>query len=142
MTKRTKGLSKPVSMPAGIGLGAFVALVWAVIGAAVVAKLVDSEALDFERVGYASMGIQLTASALAAFIAYRKIGKYRAPVCLGAGAAYFLCLASMTALFFGGRFSGVGVTVALVLLGSGMVALAGLRNRGGKSVKRYRVPMY
>lgn len=140
MNKGTKHMTRPVSIPAGLAAGTLSALLWTLLGAAGVAKLVDSEVIAFERIGYGSMIVLLTASALGAFVAYQRIQKHRVPVCLGTGLAYFSCLAAMTALFFGGRFSGVWVTALMILLGTGATALAGLRGRGGKSGKRYRIP--
>lgn len=126
-------------MPAGLATGAVFALLWTIAGSMLVAKLVDSEVISQESIGYGAMLIALTASFGGAMIAFGKIKRQRVQICLLSGIIYFLTLAAMTSLFFGGRFSGAGVTAILVLAGSGAAILPGLHSRGGKPNRRYKI---
>ena len=130
---------KPTGMattiPAGILIGSGAAMFWTIGASVILAKLIETEVFPENAVGYGSMVILLTASALAAVTAWRKIKRQRAMVCLVSGGVYFLMLAAMTALFFGGQFQAVGVTAGLVLAGSGSVVLMGLRGPGRKKYR-------
>lgn len=140
MTIKSKATGRAASLPASLAIGVGFALLWTVLGAMLVAKLVDNEVMPQESIGYGSMAILLTASFLAAAVSFGKLRRQRVPVCLGAGGAYFLCLLAVTALFFGGQYEGMGVTAVLVLLGAGAAILPGCRGRGGNSRKRYKIP--
>ena len=56
------------------------------------------------------------------------------------GVAYFLCLLLVNALFFGGSYSGMAVTLILVVLAAGMAALTAGKGRGRRGPKRYKIP--
>lgn len=139
MGKGKKVTGRCASIQAALAMGTGCAMIWTVLGAALVAKLVDSETIQPEAIGYGSMGILLTASALGALAAYGKVKKNRAPVCFGVGGIYYLCLLAMTALFFGGQYTGMGVTAVMILLGCCAAMLPGLKGRGGASRKNYKI---
>lgn len=127
-------------MPAGLAIGAAMALGCTLLGAMLVAKLIDSEMLAETAIGYGSVLILLTASFLSAMTAYGRIKRQRALVCMVSGGIYFLMLLAMTALFFGGQYTGIGVTAALIAAGSGCAVLLGLGGGKGKGSARYKMP--
>lgn len=117
-----------------MGLG--VCLGVTVGAAALLAKLVDSETIPWENIGYGVMVLLLLASFLGALTAYGKIKRQRLMVCLMTGGGYFAVLLAMTALFFGGQYDSVGVTFLLILAGSGTAGLLGLRQGRGEKKRR------
>ena len=133
MIRRTGRAS---SMAAGLTFGAGTALAITIRGSAILAKLVDGEWLEEGNVGYGIMGMLLLASYLAAMVSYGKIKRQRLLVCLSTGGIYFGLLLSITALFFGGQYSGVGVTALLIVCGAILAILPGFsQKRGGKHPK-------
>lgn len=139
-TKQTY-TGRTLSIPAGMGVGLGVSLGITAAAIAVLAKLVDTQTLAWENVGYGIMVMLLAASFFGALTAYGKIKRQRLMVCLLTGAAFFGFLLSMTALFFGGQFDGVLYTFLLVLAGSSAAGLLGLRQGrgGGKKQRRRRI---
>lgn len=125
-------------MPAGLAVGALFAMVWTILGALSVAKLIDSEVIPETAVGYGSGLILLTASLGAALVSFSRIKHQRALVCMAAGGIYFLMLLAVTALFFGGQYTGIGVTALLIAAGSGTAVLMGMSGRGGKRRSAYK----
>ena len=127
---------RTLSMPAGLAVGAAVSLGITLAGAAILAWLIDKERLDMGSVGYGILAVLLLASFLGALVSFGKIRRRRMVVCLASGAVYLGMLLSITALFFGGQYSGVATTALLILGGSMAAALLGLGpGRGGRGRK-------
>lgn len=132
---RTKiNTGKAASMPGGLVLGAGISVAVTIILSAVIAKLVQTEALQQDQIGYAVMVLLITASSLGAAIAQGKVKHQRVLVCMLSGLIYYVILICITALFFGGQYTGFGVTGLLILGGAGTTALLSGRRkgRGGK----------
>ena len=121
---------KGMTIPAGIGLGAAMSLLVTLIGAAVVAYLVLRERVGESGIGVASMVVVLIGSIMGAWSAYRFVQKQRLQICLMSGAAYYLLLLGMTALFFGGQYRSMGTTAIIVLAGAMFVSF--FPKAGGK----------
>ena len=83
--------------------------------------------------------ISLAVTLAGAAVAVGKIKRRRVYVCLLSGGIYYGILLAMTALFFGGQYQGMGVTALLVLAGSGLVALLGLRGEKGAKPRRRKI---
>ena len=127
---------KAASIPAGILAGGVTGLAISVAGAVAAGKMLDLEWIPVASIGYGAMVILLASSYLASQMAWNRVKHQRILVSLGAGGSYYLMLLAMTALFFGGQYSAVGVTALLVLAGSGSSVLIGLyRKRPGKQGK-------
>lgn len=117
-------------------MGALTSLAITILGSGILAKLVDKEIMAESSIGYGIMVMLILGAYLGAMVSYRKIKRQRLPVCLGSGGIYLGILLSMTALFFGGQYSGVGVTALLIFCGSFLAVLPGFREkRGGKRLK-------
>lgn len=140
MAVNRKVTGRAMSMPAGLAVGAAASLAVTLLLAAVLAKLVETERLAQENIGYGVMVLLLAASFIGALVSFSRVKRQRMLVCCVSGLIYFAMLMSITALFFGGQYSAVGVTALLVLGGSGTAALLGLREgRGGKR-KKLKIP--
>lgn len=129
---------KTMSMPAGIITGGVTGIAGTVACAVLAGKLLNKEWISIEAVGPAAMAIMLLCSFAAAQMAWIQVKRQRAAVCLGAGGAYYTMLLGMTALFFGGQYSGMGIAGALVLAGSGSVVLLGMYRKTPGTQRKYR----
>ncbi|MGM9548845.1 MAG: TIGR04086 family membrane protein [Faecousia sp.] len=129
-----------MSLPAGLAVGALFSLGATLILAAVLAKLVESETIPVEKIGYGIMVLTVLSAFTGAMVSFRGIKRQRLLVCGVSGAIYFAILMSITALFFGGQYSAVGITALLVLGGSAAAALLGLRQSGGRKRTKIKVP--
>ena len=126
---------RAMTIPGGALLGAVYALLWTLIASGLLGWLIQTEQLAEKSVGYGSMVILLTASMLGAGMAYRKVKHQRAIVCLTSGGIYLMLLLAVTALFFGGQYSGFGVTVFLIMGGSAATIFLGMERKRGRGRK-------
>lgn len=135
MNRKVTG--RAISMPAGIAAGIGVSLGMTLAGALLLGLLIDRETVSVNSIGYGSMVILLTSSMLGALIANSLIKHRALLVCVVSGAGYYLSLLAMTALFFGGQYQGMGVTLTLVLAGAVAAALLSVK-RKNSITKGYR----
>ena len=136
MTGRAPSLWKSVG--AGVTLGA----AWTLLCAMVMAELVNMEIMSMEHIGYGSMAAVLSAVFAGASLAGKRAGHMVLQAAVISGAAYFLCLLLVNVLFFGGCFSGFGVTLILVCLATGASVLTVGKGSGKAKRKRYKIPKY
>lgn len=130
-TGRTK------SIPEGLTIGGIISLGITLAGTALLATLIDRQIMDMEQVGYGILVMLLIGAFLGALASYRSIRRRRLLVCLASGGVYLGLLLCITALFFGGQYSGVGTTAVLILAGSAAAALMGMgQGRGGRRPSR------
>ena len=121
-------------LPKSLGISMIVSVGSALIGSAVGTWLLSSEKIEERNIGYITMILLLVSSFLGALVATRLINEKRMLVCLCAGSVYLLSLLGITALFFGGIYSGVGESALVILAGVLSVALIALK--GNKSAKK------
>lgn len=136
MVVNKKVSGKARSMPLGFMAGLAVSMVITLILVGIIAQLVLGEKMAAEMIGYGSMATLLLSSAAGAWVAAKAVKHRWMVVCLGTGAVYYLTLLACTALFFGGQYEGVGVTLLVVLAGSGAVGLLGLKGESSTAKKR------
>ena len=135
------GNGRAVPLPVGAALGGMYGFIWTFLASAILGWMIRKQWLQMESVGYGCMIILLTASMLAAGISYRKVKIRRFLSCMSGGAGYFLLLLAATVLFFGGQYSGFGVTCLLVLGGSLASAFLGMElGKGSRKGRKIRVP--
>lgn len=120
----------------GIGVSLLASILVTIIGAAVGAWLLSTEKIAMENARFIAVVILLLSSMLGALLAISVIKEKRVPVCLISGTVYILSMLAITALFFDGRYSGVGESAMVVFAGVFSVALLGLK--GGKRTNRSR----
>ena len=122
------------SIPAGIGIGLLVSVVITLAGSALTAYLVYSESVPEEGMGYGIILTLLLSTIIGAWISVGRIQRLRMQMCMLSGLCYYLTLLAMTALFFGGQYSGVGITALVVVGGCGTVAILGLGGGKGRRI--------
>lgn len=135
---QVKGTALPMTF--GIVLGTAVSLLITVLLAAILTWLCLEEKVDGDSLGYYVMCILLISSMFGAVLAAVRIKRRRMLVCIVTGAAYFMALLGITAVFFGGIYKGVGVTGILVMMGSAIAGMLGFvkSKRSDKHYKKYR----
>lgn len=136
MVTNRKVTGKAATMPGGLAIGGLVSGALTIALAGLTGKMVDMGTVPEEGIGYLALAILLLSSGAGAAVAARRIKRQRLAVCLMAGVVYYLFLLGLTALFFGGQYTGMGVTALAVLAGSGAVALTGAGQ--GRREKRHR----
>ena len=124
---------RAVSIPGGLAIGAAVSMVVTIIIAAIGANLVMNQILPQENIGYCSLFALLAGGITGAITASAKVKHRKLVVCLLSGLVYYVILLSMTALFFGGQYEGMGVTLITVAIAT--VAAAMISSREGKQKK-------
>lgn len=135
-----KNRGRAIPLPMGAALGALYGFIWTWMAAAFLSWMIHKEWIEMESVGYGSMIILLTASMLAGLTGYRKVKSRRFLSCLSGGVVYLILLLAMTALFFGGQYSGTGVTALLVLGGSAASVFISMESeRGSRKGRKIRV---
>ena len=102
---------------------------------AFVALAVDREWMDFESVGYAAMGILITAGFLCG-----RGGKKESGVVHGilSAAIYVGLLLAINLLLFGGTFESVLLCIGLLLLG--VLIRTGIARSGDRRKRTYKIP--
>ncbi len=130
------------SMALGLAIGTAVSAVITLLMTAALAKMIDTGSMEWGKIGYGIMAITVVSPFVGAKVAYGRVRRRKILVCGLSGVIYFFLLLTAAVLLFGGQFEAVGVTVLLVLAGSGMSVLVGTgegRRSRGRNVKlRYR----
>ncbi len=140
MTQTQKPTGRASSIPAGLAFGALISITVTILMALILAKLVQTEVLLQEQIGYGVMVLLLASSFLGAATAQGKVKHRRLMICMLSALIYFFILMSITALFFGGQYSAVGVTAGVILAGAGTAAL--LCTGQGKGRRQKRKPRF
>lgn len=140
MITERRSTGRASSIPGGLAVGAVISILATVFVSAIGAHLVSSEMLPQEQIGYCSIAALMTATILGAVAASGKVKRRKPVVCMLSGLTYYGILLAITALFFGGQYEGMGVTLIIVFLGSGAAALITSKEKKGKaSYKRKKI---
>ena len=137
MTYNHKVTGRALSMPTSFAIGVCISLGLTLILSAVLAKLISIEKVEWERVGYWIMAILLTASVVGTKATCAMIKRRKAMSCLIVGALYWLGLLIIAALFYGGQYTGIGVSGMMILCGCAVVCLLELRAVRGSGTTRF-----
>lgn len=128
-----------MSIRAGLMLGLAISLGSTLLLSAVTAYLAGKGTVPIHTIGYFSMGILFISTMAGALTAQHKIQHLRLQICLASGGVYYASLILMTLLFFGGRFTGMGATAAVVACGSICAAMiSNGKGRGSSHPRRRR----
>lgn len=128
------------SLPLSIFIGVLVSLVVTLISAGVQAFLIAEEKMTMSTLGYGALLTVIISVLTGSVTGILTAGNKHLLVSLITAGAYFLCLLSVTALFFGGQYENLLPTL-IAVLGSGLAAaLLSLRfgsgnNRTGSKYK-------
>jgi hypothetical protein len=131
---KKKQTGRAAVTPVGIGFGVISALFITVLGAVGLTALIAGEHMSVATFGYGVMVILLVAAVVGAGVAMLLVKHRKLLISLLTGAAYYLVLLSLNAMFFGGQYEGALTTGLLILGGSGVAAIIG--SREGKPLKR------
>lgn len=129
------------TMPGAIGLGLCIGITLLLVGCAVLAWLVISEKVDMNSIGFGNGIILILSSGIGAWLAAALAGSKRLQVIGIFAAVFFAVLLSMTALLFGGQYSGILVNGTCILAGAGGVLLLGKLPKKAK-VSRRKIKAY
>ena len=121
---------RAMSMGAGLALGGAISMGITLLLSVLTAYLAGKGYVPVNTIGYFAMVILFLSAMAGAMTAQHKIKRLRLQVCLAAGGVYYASLILMTILLFGGNFTGMGATAAMVSCGSLISAL--LTNRQGR----------
>lgn len=135
MNKKVTG--RAFAIPVGLGIGALISLLVTLAGAAFLSYLITAELMGEGTIGFASMIIMGIATVVGALGAVGLVKRLRLQVCMMTGGCYYLLLLAMTALFFGGRYQGMGVSALVILAGCALVAFIPVKS--GYSRKRSKM---
>ena len=140
MVSKSRFQKGSMCIPAGLGLGLLISLILTLAGVGIFSYLIASEAVGEETIRYGIYVIQGVTAAAGSWVAGAVIKKMYLQVSLMSGGAYYLSLLAMTALLFGGQYQGMGVTAAIVMLSSALVAFFPRKNSNHffKRKKGYR----
>lgn len=141
MVSKRSGMGRAKSVPGGLALAAFVSMSITVLFSAVIAYFLNQEKITWLQAGYWIMGMLYAASFLGGKCAFLSIKSNRLLVSAMSGILYWGLLLCMTALFFGGDFSAIWETAAIIGAGSGTAALISMpyrKNTGKKAGRVYR----
>ena len=124
-----KAMGESSSVMRGMAIGMCMGLLAMLGFSAICATMIAMEIVVPNAENYCTVVILLICTFIAASIAARRTNGKRLLVCMFTGVVMFLVLLSMTAMFFGGQYRGVGMTSVFVFLGSIIAGFAGLRDR-------------
>lgn len=139
MVTNRKPTGRAATIPIGLLTGGVTALASTLALTAVLAKLMEGEILPEENIGYGVMILLLVSAFLGSAIACKRVKRRYLLTAALTGVVYVGILLSITALFFGGQYSGVGVTALLVLCGSLLAAMLFSRDGKGRKPRKSKV---
>ena len=137
MIYRSKHRGSHVSGPVALITGTGISLGIILLGSSVLALMTHREMIGSDKIGYGVMILLIAATFLGCKTACGKTDEKRMLISALSAMVEFMVLVGMNILFFGGRFSGVGETLLLLLCGGGLAALP--RKEGRRQVKTHRM---
>ena len=132
------GNGRAASVPAGlIGAAGFsIAVTLAV--SALGAYLVSKEWIGVQQIGIWAMATLILSSVIGGLTAAERIKRLRFQMALMHGLIYYLMLLCLTLLLFGGKYTGMGTTFALIGIGSLIGGVLSKREKGKRKAGRRR----
>ena len=137
MAVKQKATGRATSMPAGLAWGALCSIITILLGTGITAKLIESEVMEWGNAGYPILITLILSAWLGGIISFRKIKRQRTAVCFTSGLLLFVLLLLITALFFGGQYSGVGETALLIACGSALAIFPGHERKNKRKIRLY-----
>ncbi len=133
--------SRQLSVPVGITLGIILSVMVSVAASAIFAGLMEKETISQNSGTILTIVTHLLSTLCGSWFASALTKQRRLLVCLCSGGGYFLTLLACTALFFGSQYSNVVAGLIATFVGSGAIALAGIRRKKSGKMKLKR-PAY
>ena len=135
MAVNQKPTGRAATIPAGLAYGILVSMCIFILGIMIAAKLIEQEIVQWNQTGYMILVILPLSSWAGAMVAAHRIKRQRLMTCMMNGGLFFFILLIMTALFFGGQYSGVGEIGLIILCGSALAFLSGNHKKRRKPGK-------
>ena len=111
--------NETASIPAAVFLGTVVSTAVTLIGAVVVAALISNAIISDNSIGYSVLLLALVSAFLGCSASILIARRRLLIVSICTAIVFLLVLLSVTAIFYGGQYSGIPATV-LVILGGGI----------------------
>lgn len=127
------------SLVSGLVFGASVSAALTLLGTALCAAMVSAETIPEQASGYSALAILFLAALGGAATGAGKAKNKRLYVCLAVAGIYMMLLLAMTAVFFEGQYSGVGVTVLVLLSASIVAAMIGQGREKRTNLRRSKI---
>lgn len=134
-----KQTGRATSMPRGLMIGLIVDTAVTMAGCVITAKLIDTELMSQNKIGYAAMVILIVASMTGAIISYRRIQRQKLMVSLLSAACYYGMLLVITGLLFGAQYDGAGETALLVICGSLLPVVIKPNGKSSRKIGKIKV---
>lgn len=109
--------NKDKSILYAVCIGVLISVTVMLIGVIVTSLLVANETVSSNTTSYWVMGISLVSSMIGSAVAIGIAKRQLAIVGISTSMAFMLILISLTAIFYGGQYSGVPATLLLILCG-------------------------
>lgn len=136
----SKSMKSKGTIPVAILIAVIVSLLVTVLGSSVVSFLIHRELIQETAMVYGVVILLLVSSYAGGVTGYGKAKEKRLLVSMLSALFYFLILMAMTAIIFGGKYSGIGVTGTVIFCGAALAALPNrVRSRGGKR-RKIKIP--
>ena len=124
------------SIPVAIGIGTLISILTMVIGAAVMTLLLANQTIEESAMGYGVLLVTILSVVIGSTVSILLARSRVLVVSLCTTLTFGLVLLAMTAMFFGGQYSGVPVTL-LVMAGSA-ISVALIAGKYMNKPKSYR----
>lgn len=122
-----------------LGLGLTVSMTVTVLGVAICAAAISGETIALSTGEACITAILLLGSFTGSKLVIDGIGRKRLLTSLLMSVTYFAVLLSVTAVFFGGRYSGTGGTALVVLIGAVTAAIVGGRDKKRGTLRKSKI---
>lgn len=134
-SKHSHSKSK-MSLPASVAIGLGVGFILLLSGSAVLAWLIVAQKLPVESIGAGAGMLLVLASAAGCWISMHFGGEQRLQTAGIFAAAFLGVLLALTALVFGGQYSGVAVYGICILCGTGLPLLTAFLPKKARYTRR------
>ena len=139
MVLNRKVTGRASSVPAGLVAGVLCELVLTLIISVVSAYLVSAEFVSQDKIGYCAIAVLIMSSIVGTTVTIKRIKKMPIQMAAINGLLFYGLLLAMTALFFGGQYDGMGITLLVVALGSGVGGIMASRKSNRRKQKYYKI---
>ena len=123
MNRSIKRSGQAYSISGGLVFSALINIFVTLFFSLIIAYALNNEKISWKEAGYWIMGMLFSASFLGAKIAIITVKHQKIAISMMSGMLYWGLLLCITALFFGGKWSSIGETAAIIVAGCGCAAL-------------------
>ena len=136
MGNHSKVRGRAMTIPGGLAYSGLLSLGSTILLSSITAVSLEKGLLPYEKSGYAVMMILFLVTVMGGVISANRIKHQILAVCLASGFMYFLILLSITALFYGGQYCGVGESSIIIAAGTVFASFISLKKTSWKGKKR------